>query len=205
MLSGPFFLSKVFPPVKGWYPVVQLNLASVSKALGVELGDGLLQVWESTKNATLVLRRIPGSAIAVAEMLPFRHQDLPLQDKTLLDCYWDSDPANGQVRIFSTLVSLGCQAPDFRNELDEIEAVDSVPRNLKRLARRFQKSSARALDRGESPVQLCGTFPAVQYDHISKGLPLLLTFNYGPSGSAEVFLDVGAAGQVNFSLDSAAR
>jgi len=58
---------------------------------------------------------------------------------------------------------------------------------------------------GQAGIQLFGGFRLVQYMHVDIGKPLLFTIPYGASGSAQVFFDLGANGQVEFTAQSAPR
>lgn len=207
MLAGPFFVSKQYPMVKGGYPVVQLDLRLASAISGRALGDGLLQLWERAEFGELHIRVIPRDAVSAALLTPFKTDKLRDQADTAVGLDWNSDPARGVVQVFKSYVSCGFQSEQMEDSLDEALSLSDLakpPTSLLKLIQRFHASVAQA-ERGAREIQLFGSFQFIQYTHTTIGKHLLFTIPYGASGSAEVFFDVGANGQVAFSSESTTR
>jgi len=207
MLSGPFFVSKKYPMIKGGYPIVQLDLRLASAICNKALGDGLLQLWEPDRYEDPVVRVIPRDAVSTALMTPFSTGKLCDQDETAVGLYWNSDPAEGVVQVFNFYASSGFQTDNLQGSLDEVmRSYDKVkpPTSLLNLIQRFHASLAKSKDNSPE-IQLFGSFQQIQYSHTQIGKHLLFTIPYGPSGSAEVFFDVGTRGQVKFSCESTVR
>ena len=202
MLSGPFFVSKKYPMVKGGYPIVQLDLRLASALNGKALGDGLLQLWEMTGQGILQVRVIPREAVLPELMQPFDAARLCDQEDTFIPTWdWDSDPTKEAVKVFHSYKSVGFQTDDMDYSYDE--TFKDAPAALKKLAKKFNSSLARR--KSYSDLQLFGSFETVQYSLLEVGKNCLFTIGYGADGSAQVFYDIGANGKVKFSTESATR
>lgn len=207
MLSGPFFVSKQYPMVKGGYPIVQLDLRLASAICDKAIGDGLLQLWEPARYEVPVVRVIPRDAVSAALMTPFDTGKLCDQADTPVGLYWNSDPAQGVVQVFKSYVSNGFQTENLQESLGDAlrsHGIVKPPTALLKLIQRFHASLVES--EGSNPkIQLFGSFRTIQYSHTEMGKQLLFTIPYGASGSAQVFFDVGARGQVTFSSEYTTR
>jgi len=122
------------------------------------------------------------------------------QMDTATGWYWESDPAKDVVQVFKSYVLGGFQCDHIEIALDEeFSSNDSVkpPASLLKKIKRFYASVAPA-ESGQAGIQLFGGFRFGRYMHVNIGKPLLFTIPYGTSGSAEVFFDLAADGQVKF-------
>jgi len=206
LLSGPFFVSKEFPVPVGvsgeMYPLVQFDLATLSKALGDDCGFGLLQLWYDLKAEKELIRVIPEGVIETQAMIEFRVNPLSGDDAFPLPFWIELDPVKNGVPVINALVSYGVECssdlPDIYCHLFT-DAKDPLRALLTEFGPIAPWSNA-------GNFKVGGTLSAIQYNFSDIKMRQLLRFaDWGSSGSAEVFFRSQKGNSPEFSFWSCVR
>lgn len=207
MLSGPFFTTKKYPiPGDGKalaYPVVQLDLRLASNASGVNVGDGLLQVWYLMKGKVGegIVRVIPRADVSQKLQTDFNW--VPFSEKKqsqlpLPTFNWDSAAEGPAVKVVSKILPKGmmysgCEYSIYCNA--------EIPKGVETQISRFVDLCEP--DR-TSVISLFGPFwigewKVEAYGKNNSGAKCLLSINdWGGYGCAEVAYQIDRKGKVKF-------
>lgn len=212
MLSGPFFISKDFAVPAGvsrdMYPLVQLELRGVSKAVGENLGDGLFQLWYDIKAQKELIRVIPGDVVLSQDLIDFNVMPLEDGDSFPIPFWIDLNPIQNGVKVVDGLVSCGVQfGYDVIDENQEIFTLNDDWNHandwLRTLLLVFEKATPR-LPTGD--LVLGGTLFVIQYSYDDVKMRKLFNLaDWGSSGSADIFFRVNESGVPEFSFWSCFR
>jgi hypothetical protein len=206
LLSGPFFVSKEFPIPIGatgqMHPLVQFDLAILSKALSDDCGSGLLQLWYDTKSQKELIRIIPMAAIETQDLLAFQVEKLSEDDAFPLPFWMELDPVKNGVQVISGLVSSGV---DSGGDLFDIYCdLFADAKDLIRLLLIDFAEMTPVADAGNFSV--AGTLHVIQYNYSDIKMRQLLRFSgWGSSGSAEIFFKSNKDAPPKFSFSSCVR
>jgi hypothetical protein len=188
MLSGPFFVSKKFPaPVAksgALYPIVQFDLAMLSKALQADAGCGLLQLWYDIKGNKELIRVIPADAVVPQDLIDLQVKPLDPDDSFPLPGWLERNPVQNGVEAVQGLVSCGVET---HGNLADVycEVFEGKNDWLRTLLTAFDQITL---------TPTCGVFSAggtlqvIDYNHTDvKMRQLLKLSDWGSSGNAEIF------------------
>ena len=188
MLSGPFFVSEKYPvPVVGskeMYPLIQLDLGDLSKALDAAIGAGLLQLWYDVSGEREFIRIIPTDELNDEELIAYQVDPLNPDDAFPLPIWMELDPVANGVNVVNEFISRGIQ-----NKGEFVDCYFRLFENKDDLLRRslmnFEKIGHQ--ESGGS-FAVGGTLQAIQYNHTDVKMRQLLKFTaWGSSGNAEIF------------------
>ena len=138
MLSGPLFCSNRYPQPKAasghWlFPILQVNLAWLSRCSSKDFGDGLLQLWfdgGSRKGADASfqghIRVIPGDEVSEEKLVPFVFDGLveAMSDSFLISNEWGF-PSTTDVMQIVGLEPIGMTCPTISEYLGYIDEFDA--------------------------------------------------------------------------------
>lgn len=216
MTSGPFYTSRKYRRDKSWMPVLQLNLEEMSRLIGVNFGDGLLQLWypqgveeANQSNAKIII--IPRSSVQEKLMtrwsLPYDPEPCEI-NLDPIPVGWDRFFWNGEIstHTIKKVVSNGIRCPDvvlnkcftkIKSSLSE-DMSCKIEELLKICKFEPPASSSRSGDQ----LGLFGTF---QFDGLpnlytatSVAKKCLLNITGWGDGVAQIFFSVEACGGVTF-------
>lgn len=211
MLAGPFFVTPELPAPVGesgivMYPVVQFDLAVLSKALGDDIGTGLLQLWFDVKADKELIRVIPQAVLDSTEPTDFLVHPLDPDDSFPLADWLERDPVKNGVKIARGLVSYGYECTSDLSELvyflDSENAKDEWLSTL--LAALSDVGDTDPASHGS--VDAGGTLRVIQYNQSDIQMRRLLQLSdWGSSGSAEIFFRTHKGEATEFSFWSCVR
>ena len=208
MLAGPFFVSAENPiPTRQdgmLWPVIQLNLRQIGELCGVEIGDGVLQLWcdpDWENESRQFIRVIPRSEIESQSVLPFEYvenlgsENCPLPDDLIFQ------PSREEVRVITGAESVGwhAQVSYFYVYSEDIsqDLYDAVDDDLERF---------KELTNLKDSFHLFGSFYPIQYSAADVGLNCLVHFPvWGSSGNAQLFYEMTREGGVRFAFQECLR
>lgn len=222
VIMGPMFSSQEYPwPEESGFPMaplIQLDLRNASQLGGVELGDGLLQVWMPHKAVTtpLFIRMVPREFVKASLLSPtiaIPDEMSPLQKRE--EVWNDEQEAFVPRQAFQIM---GYQSPRFTCQIQHliqdnypVKLLTDVP-ETQSLIKNFDKKLKKLIKRGPKgfwpgDCHLFGTFLRVQYAASEVPKPLFcfesedFGFMWGTGGNAQLFYEVGSDGQIKFSFD----
>lgn len=198
MLSGPFFTSKDYP----WprqpdgalgSPIVQLDLAPISKLRELPFGNGLLQVFDcGCRNS--VIRVIPREEVVSADMTDPCLDPDKYDHSGLGSMCWLQEKTVAQI--------IGYEGPYFSCSVELERTYSDTPAELIELAKRIKAISAT----NDAGFHLFGTFYPI--GHWASDCPEMLIsldggygYEWGDSGNAQVFYSFNEKNEPVFSFD----
>lgn len=190
MLSGPFFVSAQFPVPKNelidMFPIIQFDLAVLSRALKVEMGSGLIQIWYDLLGKEEYIRIIPEYAIKPGLLIDYQVASLQEGDKSgLLPRWIERDPMTGGVSIIRGLVSRGIDY-DHLSIQSYYELFDSRDDWLILVFLKY--FGRKPIKKDHSSLMIGGTlYNSKNQDVDIKMRQLMKLDGWGASGSAEIF------------------
>lgn len=199
--SGPFFVSKEFPVPLGksgqMRPLVQFDMDTLSKAVGSNLGSGLLQLWYDLKTHNDLIRIIPADAVETQDLVDFQVDPLDDQSAFPLPIWMELDPVENGVEVINGLVSIGFEATSWLSVPDSQPSSD-LDGQLCISMSEFERMSHGL---GYDDFLVGGTLFVIQYTYSDVKMRQLLRFSeWGSSGSAEIFFQSNPDGSTDFSF-----
>lgn len=222
VIMGPIYTCQEYPwPEASGFPMaplIQLDLRRSSEIGGVQLGDGLLQVWmpHEAVSTPLFIRVVPREFVDVLKLAPAIEIPEDMSPLQKIAEVW-----NGELEEFVPGQSFqikGYQAGRFTCQIEH-SIRDNYPANAlsdnietQALIKDFYKKLTPLLKKGAKgfhpgDCHLFGTFVRLQYSAGDVPKPIFcfesedLGFMWGDSGNAQLFYEIGSDGKVSFSFD----
>lgn len=196
MLVGPLFTSDDYPWPDSMEPIAQFYLGATGKLNGVNLGDGLLQLWLPQYGQEYSIRIIPLSDVSEGRLTPPPYEALEVDD-IRFGAPWTWPEGSDVFEI--TGCSQGVLVWDdeiYEHRNTGYDLIDSLIHFLP-VCRSYQRSLA---------PHFFGHCVPIQYS-LSERPPLLLAmesddlFTWGDMGNAQIFYEVQPDGSVKFSFE----
>lgn len=205
MLTGPFYVSKDFPVPLGknapLFPLVQLDLSIIAKALGDECGVGLLQIWFDVDSEKEFIRTISLDQIKNFEPIEFNVEALEQESSFPLPFWVEKNPVKNGVSVLQGLVSYGVQLEEnLSHKYDLFEKSDDW---LATLLTIFGQITSRTVSKNFS---VGGNLFSIQYNQSDVQMRQLMQLSdWGSSGSAEIFFRSNKEAPAEFAFWSCVR
>ena len=222
VIKGPIYTSEEFPWPEAsglpMAPLIQLDLRKSSEIGGIELGDGLLQVWMPHKAITtpLFIRVVPRAYTDLSKLTPtvtLPDELAPLQKRgeTWSDELEKFVPCQSFQIIGYEAGRYTCQmAHPIQDNYPAKKLTASVEtqqliKDFDKKLKPFLKSGPKSF--GPNHCHLFGTFVRLQYFANEALQPLFcfesddLEFMWGDSGNAQLFYKIDGEGRVEFLFD----
>ena len=155
------------------HPLVQFDLDVLSKAVGSNLGSGLLQLWYDLKRENELIRTIPADAVETQELLDFQVEPLDDESAFPIPVWMELDPVKNGVEVVNGLVSRGVESG--RGLSDCYCQLFSEPGDrLRALLSEFERMSPRL---SNDDFSVGGTLFVIQYNYSDVKMRQLLKFS----------------------------
>ena len=222
VIMGPIYTCLEYDwPTKDGYPMaplIQLDLAIASKTGGVNLGDGLIQVWMPHKaiaGKDQLIRVISKQFVDGKKLTPVVNLPEDLDPLQCRDEEWDDDaeefvPAPAYQIISYSPKRYSIQLRSIKDD-HTLKNITSNPVLIERI-KQFDKLQQNAKKEGltstrTSNCHLFGTFSEIQYAPDEKPLALFcfesdeFGLMWGDGGNAQLFYSLDVEGKAIFSFD----
>lgn len=222
VIKGPIYTSEEFPwPEASGFPMaplIQLDLRKSSEIGGIELGDGLLQVWMPHEAITtpLFIRMVPRAYTDLSKLtptvtLPDELEPLQKRGETWSDELERFVPCQSfqitgyEVGRYTCQMAHPIQDNYPAKKLSASVETQQLIRDFDKKLKSFLKNGPKSF--GSNYCHLFGTFVRLQYFANEVPQPLFcfesddLEFMWGDSGNAQLFYKIDGDGRVEFSFD----
>lgn len=194
-------------------PVLQVDLARASLKGGVELGNGLLQMFVPLTDSlgrNPLFRVIPLVDVVASELTPvptFQRIKMPFVAMDWACSEFDEDDEDTHALQIVSYKPAKFMVQSLGSLIDLVDIGNAEHSALRKRIKAFdtliKKSSAKW---SASGVHLFGTFPSIQYKASERPSPLFCLqsevwgFNFG-DGNGQLFFDLSRQGVARFSFD----